>query len=96
MLGDAAARGDAAAIGHVDVVAERLGRAVANAITLVHPEIFALGGGVSLMGDVLFNPLRRYVDAYVFEPYRGRYKIVPAELGEDVVIVGALLLAGGG
>lgn len=95
MLAEAAGRGDPAAIQHIEIVAERLGRAMANAITLVHPERFALGGGVSLMGEVLLGPLRRYVHQYVFEPYRLRYEIVPAALGEDVVLVGALLLAGG-
>ncbi len=94
MLSHAAQRGDAAAIEVIDHVAERLARAVANAITLVHPERFALGGGVALMGEVLLDPLRRHVHEYVFEPYRLRYEIVQAALGEDVVLVGALLLAG--
>ncbi|MCC6697062.1 MAG: ROK family protein, partial [Candidatus Hydrogenedentes bacterium] len=53
----------------------------------------AMGGGVSLMGDVLLKPLRKHVDAIVFGPYRNRYSIVPCALGEDVVLVGALLLA---
>ncbi len=95
MLGDAAQQGDAEAQRLIDIVAERLARAMANAVTLVHPERFALGGGVSLLGEVLLDPLRRYVNDYVFEPYRGWYEIVPAALGEDVVLVGALLLAGG-
>jgi glucokinase len=95
MLGQAAERGDAAAIHHIEIVAERLARAIANAITLIHPERFAIGGGVSLMGEVLLEPLRRHVHEYVFEPYREKYQIVPAALGEDVVLVGALLLAGG-
>lgn len=95
MLGEAAGRGDADARARVDVVAERLARAMANAITLVHPEVFALGGGVSHLGGVLIEPLRQHVHDYVFEPYRGRYQIVPAALGEDVVLVGALLLAAG-
>lgn len=95
MLGEAAVRGDSAARVWIDFVAERLSRAVANAITLVHPERFAIGGGVSLMGEVLLEPLRRHVHDYVFEPYRGKYEIVQAALGEDIVLVGALLLAGG-
>lgn len=95
MAGVAASRGDAASVAAFDGLADRLAWAVSNAITLVHPERFAIGGGVGLLGEVLLEPLRRYVDRYVFEPYRGRYQIVPAKLGEDVVLVGALLLAEG-
>ena len=62
-------------------------------IALLHPEKIAVGGGVALMGDVLFDPLRRCVDRHVFEPYRERYEIVPCALEESVVLVGALLLA---
>jgi glucokinase len=96
VAGQAAARGDAAAGAAMDGLADRLAWAVSNAITLVHPERFAIGGGVGLLGEVLLAPLRRQVERYVFEPYRGRYEIVPALLGEDVVLVGALLLAGAG
>jgi len=96
LAGQAAARGDSRAIAAIDALADRLAWAVSNAITLIHPERFAIGGGVGLLGEVLLKPLRQHVAAYVFEPYRDRYEIVSAELGEDVVLAGALLLAGGG
>lgn len=93
VLAEAAREGDAYALSVVDDTARHLGWAVANAITLVQPERFAIGGGVALMGEVLFEPLRRHVDAFVFPPYRGTYEVGPAALGEDAVPVGALLLA---
>lgn len=93
-LGQAAYAGDAYAIHEVEHVAAALGVAVSNLITLFHPEKLALGGGVALMGEPLFNPLRRYVDRHVFGPFQGRYEIVPCALEESVVLVGALLLAG--
>ena len=43
--------------------------------------------------EPLFEPLRRWTDHYVFGPFKGRYSIVPCELEESVVLVGALLLA---
>jgi len=53
-----------------------------------------MGGGVSLAGEQLFfAPLRRYVRQYVFPPLIGTYQIVPAQLGEEVVVYGALALA---
>ena len=72
---------------------EHLGVAIANVITLLRPEIFAVGGGVSLAGDILFEPLKREVAKQVFAPFADSYVIVPAALGEDVVIHGALKLA---
>ena len=85
---------DEAALQELDRIGQSIGIALANAITLIHPERIAMGGGVSLMGDVLLNPIRRWTDHYVFGPFCGRYEIVPCELGEAVVTVGALLLAG--
>lgn len=93
MLAEAARAGDVEAIAELDRVGHAAGIALSNVITLVHPERAAMGGGVSLMGDVLLDPIRRHVAERVFGPFRGRYEIVPCALGESVVLVGALLLA---
>jgi glucokinase len=46
------------------------------------------------MGEaVLFQPLRAFVAERVFKPFAGCYDIVPAALGEEVVVHGALALA---
>jgi glucokinase len=75
---------------------ETLGWAVAQAITLIGPEIVVVGGGVSLIGEELFfEPLRKYVAQFVFPPLHGSYKIVPAGLGELAVVHGAIALAAG-
>ncbi len=96
LLAQAAGAGDIYARSALDDMVQGLGLAIANCITLVHPERFALGGGVSLMGDVLLEPLRTFVNGHVIEHFRGTCEILPAALGEDVVLVGALLLAPGG
>lgn len=93
MVAEAARQSDAQCLEAIDRLAQTAGLALANVITLVHPERVAIGGGVALMGDILFEPLRRYVDEKVFGQFRGRYEIVPCALGESVVVVGALLLA---
>lgn len=92
-IGKAAAEGDEAALGIVRGIAETVGVAMNNAITLVHPEVFAIGGGVSLMGEVLLEPIRERIAELAYVPYGGGTNVVCAELGEDVVLVGALLLA---
>lgn len=93
LLAEAAREGDPAALDEIERVAATIGVALSNVITLIHPERIALGGGVSLMGEVLLNPIRKHAGARVFGPYRGLYEIVPCALSEDVVLVGGLLLA---
>jgi glucokinase len=67
---------------------------LAHAITLMAPARIILGGGVSLIGDDLwFRPIRQQVEALAFPPFRGTFDIVPAKLGEEVVLHGALALA---
>jgi glucokinase len=70
------------------------GWAIAQMVTLVAPNIVVVGGGVSLVGDeLLFVPLRNYVRRYVFPPLDGTFDVVPAQLGEEVVVHGVLALA---
>jgi glucokinase len=78
-----------------------LGKAIAamanalnQAITLLAPHRIVLGGGVSLIGEEQwFQPIRAQLDLHVFPPFRGTFDIVPAALGEAVVVHGALALA---
>ncbi len=73
---------------------ETLGWAVAQMITLLAPGVVVLGGGVPQAGEALFfAPLRAEVERYVFPPLRDRYRIVPAAMGEAVVVHGALAVA---
>jgi glucokinase len=71
-----------------------LADAICAAIVLVCPQRVVIGGGVSLIGEELvFAPLRRRVADRVFPPFAGLTDIVPAALGEAVVVHGALALA---
>jgi glucokinase len=71
-----------------------LADAICHVIALLCPRRIVIGGGVSLMGEELFfAPLRRLVAERVFKPFAGCYEIVPAALGEEVVVHGALALA---
>lgn len=74
--------------------AAAMGEALAHAVTLLAPRRVILGGGVSLIGDDLWlDPIRRVLETRVFAPFRGTFDVVRAELGEDVVVHGALALA---
>lgn len=73
---------------------QTLGWAISQVVTLIAPEIVVVGGGVSLLGEELFfAPLRKYAAKYGFPPLAGSYQIVPAALGEEAVVHGAVALA---
>ncbi len=94
LLAKAAAQNDARARAEITAIANAVGIALGNVVTLFHPERIAIGGGVALMGETLLAPLRDALQQYAFAPYRNAVRIVPCALEEDVVIAGALLLAG--
>jgi glucokinase len=91
----AAARdGDRIALNILDEAWQGLAEGICDVIALLCPRQIVIGGGVSLMGeDLFFAPLRRLIEDRVFEPFRGLTDIVPAALGEEVVVHGALALA---
>jgi glucokinase len=73
---------------------DALADAMVQVITLLAPRRIVVGGGVSLLGEELFfAPLRKLVAERVFPPFAGCTDIVPAALGEEVVVHGALALA---
>lgn len=94
MVAEAALAGNEAAIAVFHRATQTYGWAIAQMITLLSPETVVIGGGVPMVGESLFfAPLREQVERYVFPPLRGTYQIVPAQLGEEVVLHGALVLA---
>jgi glucokinase len=62
-------------------------------IMLLNPECIVIGGGISKAGDALFVPLRRELARQITEWSRARIDVVPAALGDDSVLYGALELA---
>jgi glucokinase len=90
----AAAKGEPWAATVLEFALNALADAICATIVLVCPRRVVMGGGVSLMGEKLFfQPLRESVAEKVFPPFAGLTEIVPAALGEEVVVHGALALA---
>jgi glucokinase len=90
----AAAQGDTIALGILDESLTALAEGISHVIALLCPRKIIIGGGVSLMGEKLFfEPLRAKAARRTFEPFAGLCEIVPAQLGEEVVLHGAIELA---
>jgi glucokinase len=89
-----AALHESAALKTIRFALDRLADGVCQVIALLAPRRIVIGGGVALMGEqLLFEPLRKLVTERVFKPFADCYEIVPAALGEVVVVHGALALA---
>lgn len=50
--------GDEAVLAAIEKAARYLGIGVANVVTILHPRMVGLGGGLAQMGDLLFEPVR--------------------------------------
>jgi glucokinase len=93
-VAQAAADGNELAREVLDDACAALGWAIAQVVTIVAPQVVVVGGGVSLISETLFlAPVRRHAAKYVFPPLASTYEILPAQLGEEVVVHGALALA---
>ena len=64
-----------------------LGIAISNVINLLDPQLIILGGGISLAGDFLLNPLMDEVSRHIL-PVKTPH-IVISSLGENAVAIGA-------
>jgi len=94
IIAQAAAQGDRLSRDLLGDATDTLGWALAQAKTLINPARIVIGGGVSLIGqELFFEPVREACRAEVFPPFGENAEIVPAALGEEVVIHGALALA---
>jgi glucokinase len=63
------------------------------AIMLLNPARIVIGGGISKAGDRLFVPLREELGRQITAWSRARIDVVPAALGDDSVLYGAMALS---
>jgi glucokinase len=70
-----------------------LARGLKAALMLLNPARIVIGGGISKAGDALFVPLRAELGRQMTAWSRARRDVVPANLGDDSVLWGALALA---
>jgi len=63
------------------------------AIMLLNPQRIVIGGGIAKAGARLFDPLRTELRRQITSWSAARIDVVPAALGDDSVLYGALALA---
>jgi glucokinase len=66
------------------------------AIMLLNPQRMVIGGGIAKAGERLFAPLRAELRRQITSWSAARIDVVPAELGDDSVLYGAMALASTG
>lgn len=90
----AAERGDAAAQALIVEVGTWLGEGLASIAAVLDPGVFVVGGGLSVVGDLLLEPARAaYAEHLTGRGHRPMADIVPGRLGNDAGIVGVAALA---
>jgi len=78
----------------LDDTAEDLALGLSHVTHLFHPQVIVLGGGLALIGEPWREAIATALPRFVLRAFAPGPEVRLAGLGEDIVPVGALLLAG--
>lgn len=92
MVANAAKKGDAIAWSVFSQAAEYLGIGVSALINLFNPEAVILGGGVIQAGEILFDTVRKTVNARSLNRSSRGVPLLPATFGLKAAVMGAISL----
>jgi glucokinase len=91
---EAAVENDAIALAAFDRTARILGMKLADAVAHTSPEAIFLSGGLAAAGEILLTPAKRYLDEFLFTPYKGKVQLLRSDLPVgNGAILGAAALA---
>jgi len=88
----AARQNDQLALKIVDEAIANLALGVSNAVNIFDPQMIIIGGGITNEGEMFFEPLKKYVAEFSMFKQSFSVPIVPAKLGDDAGLKGALAL----
>jgi glucokinase len=91
LVSQAAAQGDNLASQALEQAGWALGVAIGNTANLINPQRFVLGGGVTKAGERFWEVVRRVASETALPEVD--FEIVPATLGDDAPLWGAVALA---
>lgn len=86
-------KGDKVSLDILEKTFNYLGIGMANVVSIFDPDMIVIGGGVSNIGDMLFDKVREVIKSRCFKSMADNCKVVPVKLGTDAGLVGALALA---
>jgi glucokinase len=90
LVAERAAQGDRLALQLLQRSGWALGTGIGNAANLVNPQLFVLGGGVTKAGDLWWTAVREAAHHTALPEVH--FDIVPAQLGDDAPLWGAIAL----
>ncbi|NBT46221.1 MAG: ROK family protein [Actinobacteria bacterium] len=94
MIFEAIQENDPAALELLEELGTNIGIAIASMVAILDPEVAVIGGGVSLLGDRLLQPIRRaYLEHLPAKGFRPEISIVAALLTNEAGAIGAADLA---
>jgi len=90
-IAKAALKGDLLAKLAFDRAGEFLGLGLSNLIHIFNPSCIVLGGGVSLTGELLLQPVRSALQKHILnKEYLNKISLVTADLGDNAGLIGGL------
>lgn len=92
IVSQAASHGDAIAKEVFEFTGEMLGRALADFVAITSPQAIFLFGGLAKAGEILFEPVRRSMEANMLNIFKNKTQVLPSQLGDNAAILGASAL----
>ncbi|MEQ8476403.1 ROK family protein [Fulvivirga sp.] len=90
MIAESALRGDLVAKDAFEYTGQVLGAKMADTVAHTDPEAIFLFGGLSLAGDLIFSPTRKYLEEALMPIYKGKVQVLPSGLqNQSAPILGA-------
>ena len=93
LLPESLAAGDPAAAAILETAAGHYAHALSHVVHLLNPDVIVLGGGVATIGEPWRAAVARHLEPLLMETMRPAPPVRLAALGEDVVPIGAALVA---
>jgi glucokinase-like ROK family protein len=92
-VGEAAREGDALAIEIIRESGQSIGDVLASLVNFYNPQMIVIGGGVTLLGNLLLSSIRQAVLQRSTALATRDLRIVFSEIGADAGVIGAVNLA---
>jgi glucokinase len=92
-IDEAARKGDPVALEAFEFTGEVLGLKLADAVAHTSPQAIFLFGGLAQAGELIFEPVKRYMEEQMLNIYKNKVQVLPSQLpAGDAAILGAAAL----